>query len=65
MNVSHPRFGQEIRVEQRGNEVHLILVARSPEQAASACDNMVRNLEEGELTLVVRGKPSSIKESES
>jgi len=62
MNVSHPRFGQEIRVEQQGNEVHLILVAHTLEQAAIACDNMVRQLEAGRLTLTIQGRPNSITE---
>jgi len=57
---THPSFGRTVRLEQHGCEVHIILVANTVAQAASACDHILAQLEAGEFQITIRGKPTSI-----
>ena len=57
---THPNFGNSVRVEQYGREVHLIFVARTGEQADSMCNELLRQLKSGAVNLTLMGKPTSI-----
>jgi hypothetical protein len=59
---SHPNFGKEVRIEQYGNEVHLIFVAGSRAQSDSMCDALLRQLKGGAVNITVMGEPTSIQE---
>jgi len=59
---THPNFGKEVRIEQFGNEVHLIFKAATSRQADSLVDELLRQLESGRLNLTLIGKPTSIQE---
>jgi hypothetical protein len=57
---THPNFGKEVRIEQYGREVHLIFVAGTQAQSDSMCDELLRQLKGGALTLTMMGPPTSI-----
>ncbi len=59
---SNPNFGKEVRIEQSGNEVHLIFVAGSRAQSDSMCDDLLRQLKGGAVNITLMGKPTSIQE---
>lgn len=59
---SHPNFGNEVRIEQIGREVHLIFVAKTMAQSDDLCAELLRQLKAGGLHLTMLGKPSSITE---
>ena len=59
---SHPSFGKEVRVEQRGREVHLVFVAGSRAQSDSLCDELLRQLKGGAVNLTLMGQPTRITE---
>jgi hypothetical protein len=60
---THPNFGNEVRIEQYGREVHLIFVAKTREQSDSMCDELLRQLKAGALNLTLMGKPTGIEEA--
>lgn len=62
---SHPNFGHEVRIEQYGNEVHLIFVAGTRRQSDSICDLLLKQLKGGALNLTLMGKPTEIKDISS
>lgn len=57
-----PNFGKELRIEQCGEEVHLIFVAKSQSQSDSMCDELFRLLKTGELNLTLTAKPAGVHE---
>jgi hypothetical protein len=59
---SHPNFGTEARVEQRGREVRLIFTAHTVEQASEFTDLIVDQLKAGAVNLTLMGKVSKITE---
>lgn len=60
---THPNFGNSVRIEQFGKEVHLIFVARTQEQSDSMCDELLRQLKAGAVNLTLMGKPNRIEGS--
>ncbi len=60
---THPNFGRELRIEQYGNEVHLIFVAGSRQQSNSLVDELMRQLKAGALNLSIMGKPTSVEDT--
>ena len=59
---THPNFGKEVRIEQFGNEVHLIFVAGTRRQSDSMCEELLRQLKSGAVNITLMGKPTSIEE---
>ena len=59
---THPNFGNEVRIEQFGTEVHLIFVAKTQAQSDSMCDELLRQLKSGGVNLTLMGTPTSIQE---
>lgn len=60
---THPNFGNSVRVEQHGREVHLIFVAKTGAQSTDMCDELLRQLKSGAVNLTLMGKPTSVTES--
>jgi hypothetical protein len=60
MMISHPNFGNEVRIEQYGKDVHLVFVAKTRDLANDLCDELLRQLQEGEIEIKLAGKPTSI-----
>lgn len=60
MMISHPNFGNEVRIEQYGKDVHLVFVAKTRELANNLCDELLRQLQAGEIEIKLAGKPTSI-----
>ena len=59
---THPNFGHEVRVEQRGREVSVIFVAGTADQAESLCETILSQLKAGALNITLMGKPTSVSE---
>ena len=60
---SHPNTGREVRIEQNGREVRLIIVCGSRAGADVLCTDILNQLKAGALNLTLMGKPSSVEES--
>ena len=60
---THPNFGKEVRIEQFGKEVRLTFVAGTMHQSDAMCEELLRQLKSGALSLTLMGKPTSIHES--
>jgi len=58
--ISHPNFGNEVRIEQYGKDVHLVFVAKTRNLANDLCDELLRQLQKGEIEIKLAGKPTSI-----
>jgi len=60
---SHPNLGNEIRVEQTGCEVLLVLVCGTFQSANRLADDLLRQLKEGALNITLMGKPVKVEEA--
>lgn len=60
---SHPNFGNQVRVEQSGNEVRIILVCGDEKRAESFATRIVNDLKSGKMQLTIGGKVSKVEES--
>jgi hypothetical protein len=60
---SNPNVGKEVRIEQYGNEVHLIFVASTRAKSDALVENLLTQLKAGALNLTLMGKPSAAVES--
>ena len=58
---THPNFGNEVHLEQRGTEVHLIFIAKTKAQADSMFDGMLRQLKAGAFNLTLMGVPTNLR----
>jgi hypothetical protein len=59
---THTNLGREVRVEQNGRTVKLAFVCGTRIQADQLADDLLRQLQSGELNLTLMGKPTSITE---
>lgn len=59
---THPNFGNEVRVEQYGREVHIVFVAGTQAQSDSMCESILSQLKTGALNITMMGKPTSVEE---
>ena len=57
---THPNFGQEVRIEQYGKEVHLIFVAANEAKADDLVKTLLKQLKAGALNLTMLGKPTKV-----
>lgn len=57
---SHPNFGNQVRLEQRGREVILVFVASDESRAESLAAALHDQLVEGGLHITLLGKPTAI-----
>lgn len=57
---TNPDFGNEVRVEQWGREVHLIFVGGTEAKAAALVDNIVSQLKAGAINITMMGEPSAV-----
>ncbi len=62
---TNPNFGSEVRVEQRGREVHLIFVAATEAKANDLVDNILGQLRAGAINITMMGTPTSVVEEKS
>jgi hypothetical protein len=59
---SHPNFGKEVRIDQKGKEVHLVFIASTRKQADDIVAHLLDQLKNGALNITLMGKPTSITE---
>jgi hypothetical protein len=59
---THPDFGNEVRLEQYGLEVHLVFVAKTQKQSDSAISSLLEQLKSGVLNITLMGNPTNIKD---
>lgn len=57
---SHPNFGRQVKIEQKGKRVILTLESNSVEQARSLADTLLEQLKAGGIHMTLMGKPSKI-----
>ena len=62
---SHPNFGNEIRIEVQDNEVRLIFVAKSTGMANDFAETLIAQAREGAFHITMKGRPTSIVETET
>lgn len=60
---TNPDVGKEVRIEQYGREVRLIIVAGTTAKADALVENLLTQLKAGALNLTLMGKPSSVTET--
>lgn len=56
----YPNYGRQVRIEQYGQEVHLIFVAGSMQQADDVVNDLLNQLKQGHLQIKIQGQPSTI-----
>jgi hypothetical protein len=57
IRFTHPDFPNEIRVETVGRQVSLIFVAGNDGKAIDLAEQIIADLENGEVHIVLRGTP--------
>lgn len=62
-SFTNPNVGNEVRVEQEGNEVRLIFVASNRMKADQLARNILDQLKAGALNMTLMGKPTKIEGS--